>query len=293
VQQGPVAPAPKPVIANTQPATSTSGPATRPDNPDETPADRTYARGIALQAADDLVGARQALSEALAGKGLSTALAADCRTRLQDIAAKVVFGRQVIPGDPYAYRYVVKPGDVLVNVVRGENVLVPAEGIMLINGIKDARRIQIGQAIKMVRGPFDAIVTKHSFTLDLYQQGMFVKSYTVGIGQNGSTPEGTFIVAPGGRVRHAPWAPPPSSGQSESILWGQPGYPLGKEGLWIALRGTDANTETLAGYGIHGTDEPESIGKQGSLGCIRMADGDIEEVFGFLLDGQSKVEVRP
>jgi hypothetical protein len=33
------------------------------------------------------------------------------------------------------------------------------------------------------------------------------------------------------------------------------------------------------GYGIHGTNEPKSIGKASSHGCIRMAKKDLEEIY--------------
>jgi hypothetical protein len=32
-------------------------------------------------------------------------------------------------------------------------------------------------------------------------------------------------------------------------------------------------------YAIHGTDEPDSIGKDNSLGCVRMKRTDLEELF--------------
>ena len=39
------------------------------------------------------------------------------------------------------------------------------------------------------------------------------------------------------------------------------------------------------GYGIHGTTEPESIGKAQSNGCIRMLNKDVEELFGLVTIG--------
>src|SRR5579863_2226254 len=36
---------------------------------------------------------------------------------------------------------------------------------------------------------------------------------------------------------------------------------------------------SIPGYGIHGTNEPNSIGKAASHGCIRMARADLEEFF--------------
>ena len=35
----------------------------------------------------------------------------------------------------------------------------------------------------------------------------------------------------------------------------------------------------FAGYGIHGTNAPKSIGKAASHGCIRMAKADLEELY--------------
>jgi hypothetical protein len=45
------------------------------------------------------------------------------------------------------------------------------------------------------------------------------------------------------------------------------------------------------GYGIHGTNEPRSIGKAASHGCIRMAKADLEELF-TLVDVGDEVEIR-
>ena len=36
---------------------------------------------------------------------------------------------------------------------------------------------------------------------------------------------------------------------------------------------------SITGYGIHGTNEPRSIGKAASHGCIRMRQADLEELF--------------
>ncbi len=35
----------------------------------------------------------------------------------------------------------------------------------------------------------------------------------------------------------------------------------------------------LAGYGIHGTVEPQNLGKQVTQGCVRMANQDVEELY--------------
>jgi len=44
-------------------------------------------------------------------------------------------------------------------------------------------------------------------------------------------------------------------------------------------------------YGIHGTDEPESIGKHASGGCIRMNNKQVIEIFDLVQEG-TPVEIR-
>ena len=46
-------------------------------------------------------------------------------------------------------------------------------------------------------------------------------------------------------------------------------------------------------YGIHGTIEPESIGKAVSLGCIRMHNDDVAALFRLMLPGRSTVTILP
>ena len=42
---------------------------------------------------------------------------------------------------------------------------------------------------------------------------------------------------------------------------------------------------SVKGYGIHGTNEPKSIGKAASHGCIRLRNKDVEELFGLVRVG--------
>jgi hypothetical protein len=42
---------------------------------------------------------------------------------------------------------------------------------------------------------------------------------------------------------------------------------------------------SLHGYGIHGTNNPGSIGKNASHGCVRMRNHDVEELFGMVAVG--------
>ena len=65
------------------------------------------------------------------------------------------------------------------------------------------------------------------------------------------------------------------------IKFGDPRHAIGTR--WMGFN--------LDGLGIHGTNEPESIGKEASRGCIRMLNRDVEELFSAVPRG-TVVEIR-
>jgi len=257
-------------------------------------ATETYQAGLSLFAGDrtNLLAARGKLNQAYCSGALRAPLAEACRDKLAAIARQVVFSRTIEPGDTHARPYDIKSGDVLERIVKREKVFVSYKAIARINRMSDPDRIRPGDRIKLIQGPFDVVITKRSFTLDLYLHGTFVKRYPIGLGQNGSTPAGRWIV--GKKATRAPWTPPRTAGLGSRVIkFGQPGYPFGKEGLWISLQGVDEDTKLLAGFGIHGTNDPGSIGKAQSLGCIRLTDDNIGELYDLLYTGGSQIEIRP
>jgi lipoprotein-anchoring transpeptidase ErfK/SrfK len=153
----------------------------------------------------------------------------------------------------------------------------------------------------MIRGPFHAVVSKSRFIMDIFLEEpgthrmIFVKRFGVGVGRDGSTPAGQWRLVHGGKITHAPWTPPASSDlERKRIEWGEPGYPFGTKGYWISLEGTGKTPYTREdGYGIHGTNDPSSIGKASSLGCIRLGDKDIEMLFAILYEKWSTVTILP
>jgi lipoprotein-anchoring transpeptidase ErfK/SrfK len=52
-------------------------------------------------------------------------------------------------------------------------------------------------------------------------------------------------------------------------------------------------SQGITGYGIHGTIDPGSIGKNLSMGCVRLRDEDIALVFELLAERISVVEIVP
>lgn len=256
---------------------------------------RQYEHGLELLAAGTIVPARTELSEAFFSGKLDPIRYQRALDALTQLADMTFFRGDVYDNDPYTSAYRVSRGDVLQKIVEREHLMLSSLFISRINNITPGK-LPVGQLIKLIRGPVHAVVNKSQFTMDLYlaQEGQpkaFFKRLTVGVGKNDSTPVGSWLVVR--KVSHAHWSPPPSATQNHPIAWGEEGYPLGKEGYWIALQGTDENTRTRTGYGLHGTNEPESVGKAASLGCVRMADDDIELVYWLLKEQVSTVTILP
>ena len=139
----------------------------------------------------------------------------------------------------------------------------------------DPRRVRAGQKLKVIKGPFSAFVDLSDFELTVHCHGFFVKRYSIGTGRNSSTPVGKFAVLE--RITSPQYTDP----NGRVIEGGKPTNPLGTH--WIDLGDS---------YGIHGTIEPNSIGKAESAGCVRMRNEDVVEVYNFLVKG-SEVVIRP
>ncbi len=275
-------------------------PATQKDPQKHAKAIENYKKGMALIEEGKIVQGRIPLSAALLSGDLDAAQGETAREKLAELADEIILLKKIYDGDPYAEQYFMQAGETLAGkngVERRKKLHVPTSFIMRINGISDACKIRAGQAIKLIKGPFHAIIDKSNFTMDVYlhRKGLpkiYVKRFPVGIGKNGTTPAGMWKVELGSKMKYAPWNPPPGSGHTRAIEWGQKDYPLGKMGYWIGLKGIDDATRNHTGYGIHGTDEPDSIGKAQSLGCIRLADDDIELVFAMLYEEWSTILIR-
>jgi lipoprotein-anchoring transpeptidase ErfK/SrfK len=115
--------------------------------------------------------------------------------------------------------------------------------------------------------------------------------YGVGVGRAGFAWTGNAQI--GMKRRWPRWVPPREMVERDPRAreWvnGQPGgpdNPLGARALYLYAGGQD----TL--YRIHGTNEPQSIGKAMSSGCIRMLNQDIAELFDQVIVG-TPVTVRP
>jgi LysM repeat protein len=205
--------------------------------------------------------------------------------QLSQLSERWLFSKQVLPDDKLCTMYKVSPGDALEKVGRHYNV--PFEALMLINGIDKAESLQAGATIKVVNGPFHARISRSTFTMDIYLQNTYVKSFPVGLGKQGmETPMGRWRVAAGGKLIKPRWTDPDTGRTYEPD---DADYPLGSR--WIGLEGLEGASVGKKGFAIHGTKDPQQIGTQGSRGCIRLHNGDAVTVYNLLAAGASLVDV--
>jgi len=103
----------------------------------------------------------------------------------------------------------------------------------------------------LVRATYSISVNTGARTLTVLKNGSVFKTYPVAIGKPSTpTPKGTFKI------------------KNKAV---NPGGPFGARWMGITAPG--------GSYGIHGTNNPSSIGKAVSDGCIRMYNKDILEIF--------------
>lgn len=142
------------------------------------------------------------------------------------------------------------------------------------------------------------LIDKSENKLYFYQTGRPVEVFDVATGKEPHfTPEGVFYIANKINLE--------THGQAETTTDESAGNPealkpeFGTRWMGLAVpgerdrRGPSGDERAPAGskYGIHGTNEPESIGDHASGGCIRMRDKDIKRLFEKVETG-TKVEIR-
>ena len=207
------------------------------------------------------------------------------KRQLSALAKQWLFSRTVFPKDELCSYYRVQPGDLLSTI--GRRFKVPYEILMEINNIRRPEALQAGETIKVINGPFHARVYRSAFTMDLFLQDTYVRSFPVGLGKPGmETPTGLWAVKSDGKLITPTWVDPVSGKKYEPE---DPDYPLGSR--WIGLEGLKGSAVGRTGFAIHGTKDPDQIGTAGSRGCIRMRNEDAVLLYSLQVPLYSRVEV--
>jgi hypothetical protein len=137
--------------------------------------------------------------------------------RLEDIlgqlAGTVIYSQQDLLLPPH----VVEPGETLMAIAAP--LAVPWPLLAKINGVADPARLVPGEALKMIRGPFDGIVSVSRRRLSLQVGTSYAGSFPVVVGrQLRDRVGGSFIV-----LAARPDAPADPAGGVTPAAWGQPG----------------------------------------------------------------------
>lgn len=275
---------PKPVAELVKVENATTKPATKPVD----------GGGLLLEANKiredgDLITARDRVNAAIVGGSLGGSDLADAKAFVASLNEKIILGTQKFPADKYNKAWKVEPGTALSKLCKRFDVT--AELLCRVNGLSSPNKLKAGVTIKTIQGPFHLVVSKSAFTADLYlgdaggSGAMYVKTFKVGLGSDSSTPTGLWVVDTGKVTNPVYYSP-----RGEGVIAGDdPKNPLGER--WMPLKGLEGGAVGQESYGIHGTIEPDSIGKNMSMGCIRLLHDDIVELYDLLVEGKSKVRV--
>ena len=208
-----------------------------------------------------IVEARQAYKKAIQ-EYPNLDIASTSKAKIEDLNMRIIFSPAI---DSMSKVYEVQQGDTLGKIAKvfGETV-----DLLKKSNNLDGDLIKQGMHIKVVTAKFSIVVDKSQNVLFLKQDEEVLKTYRVSTGENNSTPTGTFKVV--SKLVDPVWysanavVPP---GSPENILGSR----------WLGI--------SKPGYGIHGTTDPASIGKQVTSGCIRMLNQDVEELYTILPEG--------
>ncbi|WP_078381095.1 L,D-transpeptidase family protein [Sutcliffiella halmapala] len=162
--------------------------------------------------------------------------------------------------------HIVQLGETLSSIAIDYRRTVPQ--LLQVNPLSNPNMILPGQHI-IIPGlptkesiPFSIEVSISNRTLTLKENGQIRKTYPIAVGRMlYDTPIGDYVI-----VNREP----------------NPGGPYGS--MWLSL--------SKVSYGIHGTNDPSSIGKAVSRGCVRMHNSDVNELASIVPNGTG-VSIRP
>lgn len=214
----------------------------------------------ALEQKADIVGLK-AVYQKLVSDFPNSKDAGSWQKKLDETSLKLIFSPMVVPG--LSQEYVIQPQDTLTKIAKQFNTTV--ELIKKSNGLS-SDNIRPGRKLKVWTSRFSVFVDKSQNTLTLKCNDEIVKTYNVATGTNNSTPVGTFKID--NKLVNPVWYK-----EGAVVPAGSPENILGTR--WMGF-------DDMPSYGIHGTTEPQSIGKQSTAGCVRMINAEVDELYSLL-----------
>jgi lipoprotein-anchoring transpeptidase ErfK/SrfK len=213
----------------------------------------TQARDLELKGS---LSEAKAIYQKLMGTFTNSGEVMNWQKKLEDLNIKLLFSPLLIPKSRL---YSIKPGDTLTKIAREFGTT--TDLIMKSNNLADDKIVP-GRKIKVWTAPFNILVDKSQNTLILKSEEEIIKTYIIATGKDNSTPVGNFKIT--NKLVNPAWFK-----AGAVVPAGSPENILGTR--WLGFN--------LPGYGIHGTTEPQSLGRQLTQGCVRMSNPNVEELY--------------
>jgi len=154
--------------------------------------------------------------------------------------------------------------------VRGLSALLPVE--VSYDEQRRAWRLSSGDremSVAMPEDLFEIVIDRSSRTLTIHYAGEQLVCWSCCVGAGNNSPVGSFHIQ--NKAKWAAWR----AYWGEYMPGGSPRNPLGARWLGTTARGY----ETGRAIGIHGTNQPSSIGRRISGGCIRLTNQHAIEMY--------------
>jgi len=211
-------------------------------------------------------------------------LPADLAQQINDLLSKLAGTVLYSPKHYLEPAYVTQPGDTLERV--SQKYSLPWQLLAKINGLvaPDASNIDVttkdmplpvGMQLKVLRGPFEAIVHLDRHELTLMVQNRYAGRFKVGVGRDQPKLDGNYT------VREKTLNPTYYGPDGVTLNPSDPKNPLG--GAWIGLSDR---------IGIHGTSDPQGLGRDDNRGTICVGNRDLQYLYEILSVGSRVTVLR-
>ena len=260
--------------------------------PQEIAASNESLQAALAQVDTDPVAARESLTRILDNSATTATDRLGAYEAINKVNAVLTFSERVLANDPFSKQYTVQEGDSLSNIRKSLHLDCEWRFLQRINHLATERSIRVGQVLKTPTGAFHGEVHKSEFRLNIFQGDgpgrVMIASYPISLGEFNSTPIGAFSIRPRSKLIDPEWRNPRTG---QHFASNDPANPIGER--WIGLKGIEPHNKNFEGYGIHGTTDITSIGKQASMGCVRMLPQDVEVVYELLTEPNSVITIAP
>jgi LysM repeat protein len=255
-------------------AATTPAPVTPPaDIAPPKPSMYVAARVAAQGALDrgELAKALEILSDWNGDPSLTPSEAADVKELLSQLAGSVIY--EGPPAHRLAPKHVVQNGETLPSIAGKYNV--PWQLLAKINSISDPNAVTAGQVLKVVPGPFSAVVDVSKRQMTLMLDNLYAGVFPLDLDPSVTIEEGEW------RVEQKQLTP------ALGGMYGAPGAATEDRSLLLVNQTTPASATAI----VRGPGNPDPVSAAPRDRVLRLSAADVADVFDILSEG-SKVTIK-